>query len=319
MSDPRPLSLKVRPMTLDDVPRVQEVGQEAWSDIASRDLGRKVKYPIRPRNIIEAYLWKEPRGCLVVEHEGAVVGAAYCHVWGKMGWFGPFEVLPEMQGKGVGRRLLGDCERFLAGEGCTLLGLETMSHIVRNVHFYLRAGYRPSGNSLIMERMMSATVEEGTGMEPVSLEDVQRALPEIRRLSARANPLADHSKEALMAAARSIGPVFVSERKGKIRGLAILHSYYPPADADHAAMRLLLVDPGVKDQDGVFDQLMRACEAWAFAKGRKRTFVRFSGDHMGMYQELISRGYKLDAANLRMSRGERFIERGSYHMAAWAG
>jgi hypothetical protein len=38
-----------------------------------------------------------------------------------------------------------------------------------------------------------------------------------------------------------------------------------------------------------------------------------------MYQELISRGYKLDAANLRMSRGERFTERGSYHMAAWAG
>src|SRR5512137_622507 len=121
-------------MLVDDLAECQEVGKEAWSDLASRELGRKVKYPIRPRRIIEGYLWKEPNGCLVAEHEGRIVGVAYSHVWGQVGWLGPFEVLPEMQDKGVGSALLEGTERFLDQRGCQVRGVETMSNNVKNLH-----------------------------------------------------------------------------------------------------------------------------------------------------------------------------------------
>jgi hypothetical protein len=52
-------------MTSADVDEARTVGQITWSDLASRDLGKKVRYPVRPRQIIEAYMWREPGGCLV--------------------------------------------------------------------------------------------------------------------------------------------------------------------------------------------------------------------------------------------------------------
>lgn len=307
-----------RRMTLEDLRRAQEVGQEAWSELASRELGRRIKYPLRPRRIIESYLGQEPGGCFVAEHGGEVVGTAYCHVWGRIGWFGPFEVVPRMQGKGAGRALLRECEAYLHGKGCQTIGLETMASITRNVDFYLRGGYEASGTSVIMERELSAETEEGA-MEPSAPEEVEAAMAEARALSARSIAGADLSGELQMSRANGLGPIFMLEGRGRLRGVAALHSYYPPQDADHVAMRLLMVDRGARAQKDIFGRLVGACEAWAFSHGRRRIFARFSGDRVRMYGDLVRRGYRLDAANVRMCKGAGARESADFLMAAWAG
>jgi len=101
--------------------------------------------------------------------------------------------------------------------------------------------------------------------------------------------------------------------------VAVLHCFYPPEEADHASLRLLLADPRSKDQENAFDLLLASCEAWAFQHGRRRLFVRFPADNSRLYDDFLRHGYKLDAANLRLARGNRFSERGRYHLAAWAG
>jgi GNAT superfamily N-acetyltransferase len=315
----RPLDgLLVRPMGLEDITACQEVGSQAWSDLASRELGRKVKYPTRPRRIIEAYLWKEPGGCLVAEHKGKVVGVAYSHIWGKVGWFGPFEVLPEMQDKGVGTALLAGCERFLEREGCHVQGLETMSDNAKNLHFYMRAGYRAIGSSLIMEKELRST-EDTSGCQPSSMEDVIASVAEVSALSRTGHPLVDYAKEVEMAARYDLGAVFLLRNGSRLRGMAVLHSYYTPKESDHASLRLLLIDPRAEAQEIAFDQLLSACELWAFRRGRKRLFVRFPAENLELYRSFISSGYKLAAANLRLARGPPFSEQGRYHLASWAG
>ena len=97
--------VSIRPMRPEDMEEVREVGQIAWSDMVMHDIGRKFRYPKRSPKIIEAYLAMEPEGCLVAEQGGKIIGSAFCHVWGKVGWIGPLEVLPDHQGSGVGKAL----------------------------------------------------------------------------------------------------------------------------------------------------------------------------------------------------------------------
>jgi len=312
-------SLLIRSMKIEDVVEAQAVGVAAWSDLASRELGCKVKYPARPRRIIEAYLWKEPEGCLVAEQRGKIVGAAYSHVWGEVGWFGPFEVMPEMQDKGVGTALLLGCETFLERRGCRVQGLETMSNNAKNIHFYMRGGYRLIGSSLIMEKGLRSEVEQVPRLEPASALEVASCLDSISNLSRRGHPLLNYAKELEMASRYDLGATFLLWKRSKLKGVAVLHCFYPPEEADHASLRLLLADPRSKDQENAFDLLLASCEAWAFQHGRRRLFVRFPADNSRLYDDFLHHGYKLDAANLRLARGNRFSERGRYHFASWAG
>lgn len=309
----------VRPMAHEDVAKVQEVGAAAWSDLATKELGRKVNYPARPRRIIEAYMWKEPEGCLVAEHDDKIIGVAYSHVWGEVGWLGPFEVLPDVQDRGVGSALLSSCDDFLERRGCKVLGLETMSNQAKNVHFYMRAGYRVVGSSLIMERKLTSEVEKAPRQEPSSANEVISALGDISELSRKGHPMVDYAREIEMAARHELGPVFLWREGSKLNGMAVAHSFFPPGVSDHVSLRLLLIDPRSKGQKRAFAHLVAGCEAWAFEHGRRRVFIRFPAENIGLYRELHASGYNLAAANLRLARGTAYNERGRYHLASWAG
>jgi len=312
--------LKIRNMAREDIEEVREVGQKAWSDLASKDLGRRVKYPLRPRRLVEAYMWKEPEGCLIAEDDGRIVGSAFCHVWGKIGWVGPFEVLPELQNRGVGRALMLSCEKYLDRRGCVVFGLETMPHITKNIHFYLTAGYLPAGMTLISVK--SLTWEQAfpnEKVQEVECGDLEQWSPQISNISARINPNLDFSREFEMAVRMGLGSGFVYRSKGKVCGCAILHAVHPLEESDHVSVRLVSVDPRAHDGVGIFSILMGVCESKALEWGRKRAFIRFAADNLELYGLLRERGYKLEAANIRMMRGISYEERGPYHLAAWAG
>lgn len=312
--------LMVRALRAEEIEAVRSVGQKSWSDLASRDLGRKVRYPLRPRKVIEAYLWKEPLGCFVAEQQGRIIGSAFCHVWGRIGWVGPFEVLPEKQNMGVGKALMRTCDHYLQEQGCRVFGLETMPHVTKNIHFYLKAGYVASSMTLISVKSLTGDAPApGQEVSEVRLADLGWLLPEASSLSAKVNPLLDYSKEVEMAVRFDLGGCFVWRQREVVKGFAILHSVHPPEDSDHASIRMMAVDPDAKDGADGFSALMDACEAQAMSMGRKRVFVRYSADNLPLYQALLARAYRLESANMRMTRGGSLQERGAYHLAAWAG
>jgi len=309
----------VRPLRKEDIEAVREVGQIAWSDLAMHDIGRKFRYPKRSEKIIEAYLAMEPEGCLVAELGGRIIGSAFCHVWGHVGWIGPLEVLPDRQDSGVGKMLLAECERYLRRRGCTVLGLETMSHLPKHLHFYLSSGYSPCSLVLIMEKMVRHEEAPAGEVEEVTSETLAAALQDIARLSATLEPSLDLSGEARSVVERRLGNVYLARRDGEVAGVAILHTYQRGEEASYSSIKAAVVDPERADAPQVFDSLLAHCERTSLAMGKSRVLVRFSAASPVLYGHMLSRSYLLKGANVRMVKDGGYDERGDYHIASWAG
>lgn len=112
------------------------------------------EYAYRRPSDIKGYIsWlfrMDPEGFLVAEEEGKIVGfvAACRHWWdrerGQIGEIHELVVLPERQGRGIGRRLLEEALHFL-GQEHRLFGLWVGEGNERAFNFYLKGGFRPTG------------------------------------------------------------------------------------------------------------------------------------------------------------------------------
>ena len=315
----RERSIVIRPMKADDIERVREVGQIAWSDLAMHDIGRRFRYPKRSEKLIESYIVVEPGGCLVAEVDGTIVGSAFCHVWGEIGWIGPLEVLPDNQNTGVGKALLSACERYLSEKGCEVIGRETMSHMPKNLHFYLSSGYTPTSVVLIMEKQMVGDAVPSQFVEEVTAANLPSTLHDISSLGRKLSPSLDHAVEARMAVERRMGRVFVSRRDGAVAGFAILHTYQKDEEARFSSVKALVVDPDRSDQEEIFDALLDRCEHASASMGKDHVLARLSALSPELYQHMLSRSYLLKGANVRMVKKGTYEERGMYHITSWAG
>lgn len=314
----------IRPMTLGDMEELRRVGQEAWSDLASRDIGRKVQYPVRSRQIIEAYIRKEPGGCLLAEKDGEIIGAGYSHAWGSVGWIGPFEVLPDHQNVGIGGRLLARCESYLTSKGCRVIGLETMSHVAKNLHFYLAHGYNPSSITLIMDR----TFKEGEvfphspvegGVREVEGDEVGRVREAMKRIGDSMFPGLDHTSELDMLMDAKLGSAFVWEDGDTTQGVALLHTFQRSEDGAYSSVKLLIVDPDCEAAETGFLSLLESCERRSVALGKKRLYARFEVKAPILYSLLSRRSYAIKGSNIRFVKSGRYHENGAHVLSSWAG
>ncbi len=308
---------------MNDVDEARRMGQEAWSDVASRDAGRKVVYPFRPRKIMEAYLWREPEGCFVAEKDGRVVGAAYSHVWGRIGWVGPFEVAPAHQNLGIGKGLLAECETFLKRSGCEIIGLETMPHIPKNLHFYISQGYRPDILTLIVERVLGAREEVNENREIAVREatagDLAVVLGAVKRIGAKIFPGLDQSAEVEMTVHRDLGKVLLWEANDVIIGVVVVHTYHRLEEGDYSSLRLLIVDPNRMDGRDGFHGLLKEAERISRDSGKKRMFARFPVRTPSTYEEMLGSSYSIKGANIRLIKDGEYLEQGKYLLFSWAG
>jgi hypothetical protein len=223
-----------------------------------------------------------------------------------------------MQDKGVGKALLSGCEDYLARSGCTHFGLETMPYIMKNVHFYLHAGYRPQQFTCIMEKRLSKQQEAPNGIDQVEEHNLGTVLPEISALSRLYHQDLDLSREVEMVVREGLGALFVSRSDERLIGFGVLHAFHPIEESDHSAVRLLLVDPHRANAADHFDRLMHSMENQSLLLGRSRMFVRFTVTPL-LYEEMRRRDYVLQGSNMRMIKGPGYSEKEGFIMASWAG
>jgi GNAT superfamily N-acetyltransferase len=83
---------------------------------------------------------------LVVERDGAVVACCQLEHRGDAAYFGMFAVRPGLQGGGLGRRILGEAERFAREEwGVRRMEMTVVSVREELIAYYERRGYRRTG------------------------------------------------------------------------------------------------------------------------------------------------------------------------------
>jgi ribosomal protein S18 acetylase RimI-like enzyme len=276
--------VRLRHMTVDDIPSVQSIGRVTWSHVASEDIGRQVEYPIRPTKIIQAAIEGDPEGCFVALVDDEPVGAAYSHVWGTVGWVGPVEVLPDHQGTGVGTSLMEACQDHLSSLGCKVVGVETMSDNERNKRFYARLGYRPVGVTVFAEKKLRPAVYIVGGIIELTPSNLEEHCEDIKRVTKGA--------ALIMEAA--------------LEGLHMV------------SIKLLLTDPGLSDREAVMSSLMATCEQSAISSGNDRVFTSCSISN-DISRILVERDYKISASNVRFVKGDEYSEAGGTNLIAWAG
>lgn len=288
-----------------DIGQVQDVGQIAWSDMATKDAGRKIVYPKRSDILISMYLKNDPEGCIVAEDNGKVVGSAFCHKWGDVGWIGPLEVLPEYQNKKIGKALLSACWTYLSSG--SICGLETSPKSEKNMHFYTSSGYSVGTSILVAEKLVSKDADYRAA-ELKSSRDF-----DISELCNKVCPGLDLSAE-VESALSGLGNVYVTEN-----GFAILHTFSRGNDIKYASVKALILDPDCKKPSQELFNLLSACEAKTRDLGRDSLMMRFSLEHRELASILPSLDYSYKAVNVRMTCKGDFSENGDYQIISWAG
>ena len=94
-----------------------------------------------PRKDIARKLSVQPELFLVLDLDGAVSGTAMVGFDGHRGWVYYLAVLPELQGGGHGRELMGAAEHLLLDLGCPKFNLQVREGNEAVIGFYRSLGY----------------------------------------------------------------------------------------------------------------------------------------------------------------------------------
>jgi GNAT superfamily N-acetyltransferase len=84
---------------------------------------------------------------LVLEDADGLAGCVYAEVRGQRGYIGLLALRPQLQGRGLGRRLMNRAEEYLAAVGCEAADLRTISARNDLVPLYRHLGYEETGTA----------------------------------------------------------------------------------------------------------------------------------------------------------------------------
>ncbi len=83
---------------------------------------------------------------LLAERDGQLLACAHVAVEDGAGYFGMFSVRPELQGSGIGKRVLAEAERIVRDEwGTAVMRMTVIDIRDELIAFYERRGYRRTG------------------------------------------------------------------------------------------------------------------------------------------------------------------------------
>ena len=101
----------------------------------------------------------DPEGFLVAVVDGRVVGTVMAGYDGHRGWINYLAVCPDVQGNGLGGRLVRRAEDVLARRGCPKVNLQIRTSNDAAVEFYRSIGYEPDDVVSMGRRL----VDDGSG------------------------------------------------------------------------------------------------------------------------------------------------------------
>ena len=274
---------------------------EAFTDRYSRDglIGVRVPQlnPLVWRYAIDdagdgAMVWRDGDGHLVAFN--------MVHRSGTEGWMGPLAVRPDRQSEGLGSTMVRLGIDWLRGQGCAVIGLETMPRTVDNIGFYSRLGLVPSH--------LTVTLVHDVPRRPLAPSDAEllsRGGPVGRSGDRRvpaAHPIASawrglHPRARFDPRARRSGTQPWCGTGTSCAGFALWHSTPLAAGRPKDELRVLKL---VARDLRAFDRILDALPAAATGEKVSRVAIRCQTEFVAPYQRLVSRGYRVHWTDLRM-------------------
>ncbi len=301
-------------MKYEDIDTVREMQAVVWQDYFLKEKMREVPLMLRSRQNLKYYMEKEPDGFFLARVGGDIVGSIICHRWGRIGWFGPFEVRPEYQNKGIGKMLTMRTTEYLKAAGCTTIGLETMTTSSRNVAFYSKLGFEPKQLSYVLYKDLTNLRAQEFDLPCRSIEPNS----DLAGLKERWNdivPGLDYSCELESTIKHGLGEaIIVNEPDWKAH--LLFHAYDLIEGSNTAIVKLLVSDIGPEMKHlALFDW----CENRAVELGKIGMFIRFYSGSRVELKSLLDRGYRLTGTLIRMQLTGPDENSKLAHVSSWSG
>jgi ribosomal protein S18 acetylase RimI-like enzyme len=291
-------------MREEDVDAVRQVDAEAFGAWWKQLKGEAIELPRRTRANVLACLGRDPEGCFVAEEDGRMVGLIFSRTWGDVRWFGPFAVLPEYQGRGIGQRLIAASLEYLRRDAGRIIGLETMPENPYNLGLYLRQGFQAHLLTFLLTKSLAQDAPGGANLPLWSSADGEtqaRWLADLREAAGQIQPWLDYSKEVIMTERYGLGETLVLTRHTTAIGLSTLGLVSAREDGSEALtnIHVLALHPAHTDEV-TFHALLTATEDLARTHGKRELTVPVNAQHAWALAQLLRWGYRVERSLVRM-------------------
>jgi ribosomal protein S18 acetylase RimI-like enzyme len=316
----------IRSMHEADVDAVRQVEATAFGTWWQQQRGPLAGLTTRTRQNILSRLDHDPAGCFVAEEGGPPVGFIFSCTWGRVGWFGTFAVLPEQQGRGLGKQLIAASLDYLRQEPGRVIGLETMPESPYNLGLYLGLGFQPRLLNLLLTRSLDQSPLGQAALPRWSQADgatQQRWLAGLQEATAQIYPGLDYSKEIVLTARHGLGETLVLQERGQATGMSVvaLETSREGWGQERANVQVMALHPAHTNAQ-TFRTLLAASEDLARAHGKQTLTVSVYAGHAWALEQLLRLGYRVERGLLRMvlsgadagPSADRFVE-----LSRWAG
>lgn len=285
-------------MTADRFTAMNKIDIEAWSDWASKKFGRAIQFPTK-QPVYGTYLDGDPQGSFIaLDDSGQPVGYIFTRTFGRVGFFGPFGVVPKHQGTDVGKALVRATIDYMERAGCTTIGLETMPETAYNLGLYTKLGFKLFTLTLRLYKQIGNGQTQLPGNVRAIDQPTDKLLQQVRAISLTLEDGLDFSKEVGLLNKYPIGTCLTYEKAGEVCGFALCYAFdetvglYPASDPRDLRVRIL----GMHSQRCGQEELrafMGACEAYARSRGRKTVTVPIYAEYFASLNTLYSLGYRV--------------------------
>ena len=294
----------IRTMQEEDLDQVIEIEAAAFGAWYRQVYGEESGIPQRKRTNVRSCLIKDPAGCFVAQEDDQLAGFIFSRTWGSVGWFGTFSVLPEWQGKGIGKRLITASLGYLRQRPGRMIGLSTMPESPYNLGLYLKRGFQMRYLTLFLRKSLKESPDSSRELlywSQATPACQARWLANLREASERLYPGLDYSKEIEVTAQYGQGETVILTEGGQAVGMAVvwLTSGRQGLEANYGNTQVLLLDPSHTDADQ-FRTLLMGAEAMVQARGLEEIIVPVNTQHTWALEHLLHWDYRVERAMLRM-------------------
>ena len=159
------MDIAVRHATEADGPRLQEIERTAGEQF--RSVGMDDIADDEPFALDELAAYRQDGRSFVAELDSAIVGYIVIDIVGEAAHVEQVSVVPEAQGRGVGRALVDQATAFAIEHGFAALTLTTFRDVTWNAPLYAHLGFRPlAEHELSSELRALRDRETAHGLDP---------------------------------------------------------------------------------------------------------------------------------------------------------
>ena len=287
------------PILRSDIGPLNALFSEAFTERYRRDglVGVRVP-PLNPaiwRYAIDdaaagAMLWRDDAGTIAAFN--------IAHRSGVEGWMGPLAVRDDCQGEGRGKMIVNAGIAWLKGEGCRVIGLETMPRTMENIGFYAGLGFVPGHLTITLTMAAEHAAHPPRLLSALPSSARADAVLACASLLAESLPGYDYTREIQLTHELGLGDTLLLHDGEALAGFALCHA--APLVEGRSRDELRVLKLALRDASHI-ERLVQSLADLARRSGTARVAIRLQGEYGAVFRRLVSRGARVRWTDLRMS------------------